>query len=100
MGFKKRRKSYTKEFKLEAIRLADESGKTTTQVAAELGISTAQIYNWRRKYITAPNEAFKNESQLSSEQQRIKELELENAKLREERDILKKATAFFVKELN
>jgi transposase len=99
MGVKKLRRSYTKEFKLETVRLADTSGKRTTQIAAELGISTAQIYNWRRQYITEPEPAFKNESQLTEEQQRIKQLELEVARLREERDILKKATAFFASEI-
>jgi transposase-like protein len=99
MGVKKLRRSYTKEFKLETVRLADTSGKPTTQIAAELGISTAQIYNWHRQYITEPESGFKNESQHTKEQQRTKQLELEVARLREERDILKKAAAFFTAEL-
>lgn len=99
MGATRKRRSYTKEFKLEAIRLADESGKSTAQIAAELGISANQIYNWKRQYITKPESAFKNESQLSEEQTEIQRLRLENARLKEERDILKKATAFFAKEL-
>jgi transposase len=46
---KKTYKTYTKEFKLEAIRLADESDKPVTQVARELGLRVNQIYKWRKQ---------------------------------------------------
>jgi transposase-like protein len=50
MGVKNQRRSFKKEFKPKAIRLADSSGKKTTQVAAALGISSEQIYTWRTQY--------------------------------------------------
>lgn len=95
---KQKRNSYTKEFKLEAIRLTEETGKSASQIAHELGISVHLLYNWRKQYKDKKDSAFINESQLTSEQQEIKRLRLENARLREERDILKKATAFFARE--
>ncbi len=98
MKSKQRRNSYTKAFKVEAIRLTEETGKSSAQIAHELGISVNLLYNWRKQYKDKKESAFTNESQLTPEQQELKRLRLENARLREERDILKKATAFFARE--
>ena len=95
----KERRSYSREFKLEAIRLCNESGKSSAQVAFELGISSNSLYNWRKQYSEKKEAAFKNESQLSAEQQEIKRLRLEVARLKEQRDILKKAAAYFASEM-
>lgn len=72
--------------------------KSSDQVAKELGISDNLIYSWRQKYKDKKDEAFINETQLSSEQQEIKRLKAEVAKLNEEREALKKAAAFFANE--
>lgn len=98
MKSKPKRNSFTKEFKLEALRLAEESGKPASQIAHELGISVNLIYSWRQRYKDKKESAFTNESQFSDEQQEIRRLRLEVAQLKEERDILKKAAAFFAKE--
>ncbi|MCO7225563.1 transposase [Pleionea sp. CnH1-48] len=88
---KKQRRSFTREFKVEAVKLMENSDKSQEQIARELGITTTMLYNWRKKYSGSESSSIDNESQLTPEQLKIKQLELENARLREERDILKKA---------
>lgn len=95
---KKQRRSFTREFKIEAVKLMENSDKSQEQIARELDITTTMLYNWRKKYGIGESSSIENESQLTPEQLKIKQLELENARLREERDILKKATAFFANE--
>lgn len=94
---KKERRSFTQEFKIEAVKLAENSDKSMEQIARELDVTSTMLYNWRKKY---GGSAVNNKTagiSLTAEQ-RIKQLELENARLREDRDILKKAAAFFLKE--
>jgi len=95
---KKTYKRYSKEFKLEAIRLAEEPGKVASQVARELGLRVNQIYKWKKQLEAAGDGAFPG----SGRQNDLKE---ENARLRreleaaqEENAILKKAAAYFAKE--
>lgn len=95
---KKQRRSFTREFKIEAVKLMENSDKSQEQIARELDVTTTMLYNWRKKYGNGESRSIENESQLTPEQLKIKQLELENARLREERDILKKATAFFANE--
>ena len=86
---KKQRRSFTQEFKIEAVKLVESSDKSMEQIARELDVTTTMLYNWRKKYKSSDLSS-KNDSSLTAEQ-RIKQLELENARLREEREILKKA---------
>lgn len=90
---------YSKAFKLEAIRLAEETDKPVTQVARELGIRVNQIYKWKQQLESKGEVAFPGKGRQAG-------LEAENAKLRrelalarEENQILKKAAAYFAKEL-
>ena len=83
-------KVYTKEFKQEAVRLAQTSGKSIAQVARELGISDTSIHQWRRELSEYGKEAFPgkgHQTQLEEENRRLKR---ENEVLRQEREILKK----------
>ena len=99
---KEERRGFSREFKIEAVRAADAGDKPITQVARELGIRPDQIYRWRRQLEAragAPvTDVFPGNGKLSSEDEEIRRLRREVAQLREERDILKKATAFFAKE--
>ncbi|OVE76504.1 hypothetical protein BVX98_05860 [bacterium F11] len=96
---RKDRKRYSREFKLEAVRKTYESGKPVAEVARELDISAHHLYRWRDLVDRGRSDAFpgagKRESKSGSE---LDQLRRENIRLREERDILKKATAFFAKE--
>lgn len=89
----KQRKTYTREFKLEAIRLAETSGRPITQVERELGLSQGTIAHWRREAQRNGGEAFPGHGHLLPSEERLRQLERENAILRQERDILKKAIA-------
>ncbi|OFZ53304.1 MAG: hypothetical protein A2428_09440 [Bdellovibrionales bacterium RIFOXYC1_FULL_54_43] len=92
------RRSYSLEFKLEAVRMATKSNQPKTQIAEELGITSPLLYRWCRAYADLGQAAFKKDTGLTPEQQEIKRLRLEIKQLREEREILKKAAAFFAKE--
>ncbi len=87
------RKSYDKEFKLEAIRLAESSGKTTSQVERELGLPKGSVFRWRRAAARDGQEAFPGKGHLRASDEQLRRLERENLILRQERDILKKAIA-------
>ena len=89
----KQRKTYTREFKLEALRLAETSGRPITQVERELGLSQGTIAHWRREVQRNGGEAFPGHGHLLPSEERLRQLERENAILRQERDILKKAIA-------
>ena len=99
---RKDRQRYSREFKREAVRLANESGKLVTDVARELGISVQAIYNWQAEVDKLGESAFpgpgRRNGLKTSNQDELGELKSENARLREERDILKKALTFFAKE--
>jgi len=99
MNAKFERKSYSIEFKLEAVRLAKQSSRPKSKISKELDISPALLYNWCRQYGDLGDSAFQKESGLTTEQQEIKRLRLEVKQLKEDREILKKAAAFFIKEL-
>ncbi len=89
----KQRKTYTRDFKLEAIRLAETSGRTIAQVERELGLSQGTIAHWRREVQRTGDEVFPGHGHLLPSEERLRQLERENAILRQERDILKKAIA-------
>ncbi len=91
-------KVYTKEFREEAVKLAQNSGKSTAQIARELGVSDSAIYQWQKQLAEKGQDAFPgsgHQSALEEENRRLKR-ELEIA--RQERDILKKAVSIFSRE--
>jgi transposase len=92
------RKRYTKEFKLEAINLAESSGKPMAQIEQELGITNGLLGKWREKYKEAGSVAFPGEGNLKPTEERIRDLERENMRLRQEREILKKVLGIFSRE--
>ena len=90
------RPPYSPEFRLEAVRMLRAGVRTPKQLAAELGCSEQTLRNWLRQ-----DEADRGERQdvlTSEEQKRLRELERENKVLRQEREILKRAAAFFARE--
>jgi transposase len=95
-----KRKQYTKEFKLEAVRLANEPDQSFLQVSKNLGISDSSLHRWARELGTQGAVAFPGhgKASLTAEQAEIKRLQRELDIARQERDVLKKAVAFFAKE--
>jgi transposase len=95
---KQTRRYHSREFKQEAVALVVVHGYSCAAAGRSLGVSGGLIGRWKDELDTHKAEAFPGQGKRPTEQQRIHELELENRRLRMERDILKKATAFFAKE--
>jgi transposase len=89
---------YSAAYKAEAVKLIMEQGLTYKKASEDLGISPTNLVKWVRLAKQRKGIALCEEQNLSPEQQKIKELEEANRILKMERDILKKATAFFAKE--
>ena len=89
-------RTFTPEFRAEAVRLVVEEGKTASQVARDLDLTHSSLCGWIRQ---AKVDAGKGPpgALTSAERERLRQLEKENRVLRMERDILSKATAFFAK---
>ena len=94
----KSRSKYTKEFKLEAVRLSSDPETSVAEVAADLGVSESMLYRWRKALSVDGDQAFPGNGRLKADDEEIRKLKLENKRLREERDILKKAALFFAEE--
>lgn len=90
------RKLYTREFKLKAVELANEGTKPVAQVARELNISKTNLYSWISKYSSHGEDGFINNPQDDELRLELRRLKAENSKLKEEREILKKAAAWCV----
>lgn len=87
-----KRQTYTQEFRDEAVRVTVTSGKSVAQVARDLGIKVATLHEWRRH---ARYEHHLPVADNETSEQQLKRLQKENELLRQERDILKKAIAYF-----
>jgi len=94
----KGRKRYTREFKREAVRLAEASELPASQVARQLGIHRNMLANWRKELAELGDQAFGNDETEDADLTRVEELQREVARLRQERDILKKALAIINRE--
>ena len=91
----KEQKTYTPEFKREAVRLAQTSGKPIAQVARELGISDTSIHQWRNELTAHGQEAFPGSGHQTAQEEEIRRLKRELEVTKQERDILKKAVGIF-----
>ncbi len=89
---KKTKNRYTKEFKNDAVNLVEKRGYSNTEAAKSLGVSESAIRQWKKQF--GSNE----DSNNLKKDAEIKRLKKENERLRMEREILKKAAAFFAKE--
>ncbi len=94
----KTRKRYTIEFKQDAVRLVTEQGYNQAEAARNLGIDRRMLGRWIKEFEQDESEAFRGNGKLTTEQEELRRLRDENRRLKMERDILKKATAFFAKE--
>jgi transposase len=92
-----KRKFYSQEFKREAVSLVVDQGYSFAEAGRSLGVRGNLVGRWKRE-LESGDSAFQGHGKLTADQQRIKELEAENRRLKMEKDILKKATAFFVQE--
>ena len=91
----RRRRQFTQEFKRDAVDLVRSTGRPIAQIADELGIYDSTLGNWVRQDRIDRGEA---EGLTTEERARLRQLEADNARLRMERDLLKRTVAFWVKE--
>jgi transposase len=94
---KKGNRKYDKQFKEEAVRLATDGGRKVAEVARSLGIHENLLHTWKRKYTEDPAGSFPGKGHLKPEDEELQKLQKENANLKEDREILKKALAIFSK---
>lgn len=93
-----KRKKYTREFKKEAVDLVTQQNYTIAQAAKSLDISSNMLARWRREYLSQEKQAFPGTGHQSAEIEELNRLREENRRLKIEKEILKKAAAFFARE--
>ena len=93
----RKKREFSAEFKRNAVRLVLSGKKSRAQIARDLGVRADLLFRWQRA-LEPRSVAASEPENLSIVERRVRELERENATLREEREILKKAAAFFAKE--
>ncbi len=92
------RRRFGREFKLEAVKLVRERGVTVAQAARDLDLHENLLRKWVKDFAADPQHAFPGQGQMKPEQLEIERLRREVQKLKAERDILKKAAAYFARE--
>jgi transposase len=92
------RRRFTREYKLEAVQLITERGVSYAQASRDLGVHESQLRSWVKASANDPQRAFPGQGQMKPEQLEIARLKREVTRLKAERDILKKAAAYFAKE--
>jgi transposase len=92
------RRVFSREFKLEAVRLVRQRGVSVAQASRDLGVHENVIRKWVKQLEDDPLQAFPGQGRMKPEQAEIERLKREVQKLKAERDILKKAAAYFAKD--
>ena len=92
------RRKFSREFKLEAVKLVRERGVSVSQAARDLDLHENVLRNWVREQQADPGSAFPGHGVMKPEQQEIERLRRELARMKAERDILKKAAAYFARD--
>ncbi len=95
---KKQKQKYTKEYKFGAVKLITEQSYSYAEAGRSLGIAGNLISRWHKEFQAMDNDAFPGQGQLSPDQEEIRNLRQEVKQLKMEREILKKATAFFARQ--
>jgi len=93
------RRTFTAEFKRSAIRLIEEQKLSFAEAAQRLGIHENLLRKWKRDHDAGGDRAFPGNGNLPLEQEELRKLRVENKRLRDECEILKKATAYFARAM-
>jgi transposase len=93
----RRRRTFSREYKLEAVRLIQEEGRRVTDVARDLGVDHSMLRRWVEQFTSDTDQAFPGKGHVRADEEELQRLRRELADAREERDILKKALAIFSK---
>jgi transposase len=92
------KRKFSREYKIETVKMIRDRGVTAAQASRELGIHSTVLRHWVREFSADPKDAFPGKGQMKPEQAEIEKLRKEVAKLKAERDILKKAAAYFARD--
>lgn len=90
-----KRKVHTAEFKLQAVKMITEQKLSVAEVSRRLDISPSLLHNWKSAFLQHGDDAFPGHGRLTPAEDELRQLRAENARLRAERDLLKKAAAYF-----
>ena len=93
------RRTFDAAFKLQVVQMIRDQGMSVTQVCRDMNLVDSAVRRWLGQYATEQTGGSSMGKPLTAEQQRIRQLEVENRRLREDNDLLKKASAFFAREL-
>lgn len=94
-----KRKMFSREFKLEALRSLDSGKKQATELARELGIPRSRLYAWRQQLqASGESDVFPGHGRRAGKDAELAVLKAENERLREDNELLKKAARYFAKE--
>ena len=96
MGDKRRK--FSREFKIEAVRLVTEGGQTIAETARALGINASLLGRWKQELTANAAEAFPGKGRMKPLEEEVRRLQRELKQTRQERDFLKRATAYFARE--
>lgn len=97
MESEKKRKRFDRQFKLDAVNLVINGSRSVSEVARDLGIEENTLYRWKRDLEREGSDAFPGKGKLSPQEEELRRLRRELEQAKEDRDILKKAVAFFSK---
>ena len=95
-----KRKTYTPEFKLQAVEMVTEQKLSVAEAARRLGITENLLHSWKKAALKKGADAFPGSGHLTPVEEELRRLRAEVKRLEAERDILKKATAFFAAQTN
>ena len=94
----KQRKNYSREFKMEAVGLISEKGYSIAEASRNLGIEYSVLRRWKKQIADDPQNAFPGKGRLKAPDEELRRLQRELQRVKEERDILKKALAYFAED--
>ena len=93
-----KRETYDKEFKLSAVKMIVDGAMSVRRVSRDLGINENSLHNWKKAYLKDQQNGFPGKGRMKPEDEELRKLKKELSIVKMERDILKKAIAFFAKE--
>ena len=93
----KKRKSYGRQFKIDAVNLVVNGNRSVSSVARDLGIEVNLLHRWKRELTEEGSQSFPGKGRLSPQEEELRQLRRELEQVKEDREILKKALAFFSK---
>jgi transposase len=92
------RRKFSREFKIEAVRLVTDGGQTIAESAHELGVNASLLGHWKRQLTKNGEQAFPGKGRMKPLEEEVRRLQRDLKRVRQERDFLKKAAAFFARE--